>query len=399
MSSLNERLKQIRATQRARQTIPSTQPDRSSPPHHDDACQGSDPDVRSPSEPATEPRGARPREDEIESLLRAMRHVVAIESSQHAREDSYGSHMSNDSSEMAAWLADCTTDTDGQARNEEDADKVDERLVRAMARQTERFTEDAERAMRELRQDGSIPDINRKEATVPVQPTQDTTSRLVVERKDRPMLIRNASMEDDLADAMGLSTDNSEGGPVRESQQSQPDLVTEKEEDLRAILAKLRDTHILSPSKRLEGPNDVDSLSTGLLDLPNAPKERLSPASKTAGEGRDEWRVRHGVEGRDLSAFAELARLDATKLAAPSEKPKASSYRETQASRDTDDDPDRWCCICNEDAVVACTGCDDDLYCQACWNEGHDPMDEDERREHRRKTIISTGQKRPLLAA
>lgn len=40
-----------------------------------------------------------------------------------------------------------------------------------------------------------------------------------------------------------------------------------------------------------------------------------------------------------------------------------------------EEDPLPWCTICNEDAVLRCRGCDNDLYCRACYKEFH--YDED----------------------
>ncbi|KAI9635631.1 uncharacterized protein MKK02DRAFT_44329 [Dioszegia hungarica] len=48
-----------------------------------------------------------------------------------------------------------------------------------------------------------------------------------------------------------------------------------------------------------------------------------------------------------------------------------------------DEDLDSWCCICNKDATVQCAGCDDDVYCDECWRDGHGPGGEQGHRARR----------------
>ena len=57
---------------------------------------------------------------------------------------------------------------------------------------------------------------------------------------------------------------------------------------------------------------------------------------------------------------------------APPPKPKIS-----------DEEIESWCIICSEDATVRCLGCEGDLYCRGCWQEGHGKDAGLEERGHR----------------
>ncbi|WVR04280.1 hypothetical protein IAU60_001280 [Kwoniella sp. DSM 27419] len=72
--------------------------------------------------------------------------------------------------------------------------------------------------------------------------------------------------------------------------------------------------------------------------------------------------------------------------------PAPSTYNFPGYGADRDQDADSWCCICNADATIICAGCDDDLYCEECWRDGHGVGDGQERGHKARKFVYGRRQ-------
>lgn len=96
------------------------------------------------------------------------------------------------------------------------------------------------------------------------------------------------------------------------------------------------------------------------------------------------------------------------------ELPSVPSFAPSKASKDAatnniflqgngkaaDADVDTWCIICCDDATLRCIGCDGDLYCVNCWNEGHRGPDVGrEERGHKAMAFVKKDKKKPMKAA
>lgn len=124
-----------------------------------------------------------------------------------------------------------------------------------------------------------------------------------------------------------------------------------------------------TPSKAPEGE---DASAESSLSLPAAPTSLPTPPVM-----KDDFDMATAVDDALTARLAALSRdspspgpsgassLPSAPSFAPSKKPPV------KASKFTDEEIDSWCIICYANATVRCLGCDGDLYCQGCWNEGH----------------------------
>jgi hypothetical protein len=98
-----------------------------------------------------------------------------------------------------------------------------------------------------------------------------------------------------------------------------------------------------------EKRSEADSSVLNLPSVPSGPSTQATPSKDTDD---------------DL-----LARLNALKVgSAGTVGPRTGAWPSQDGK---DDDDETWCIICCDDATVKCLGCDGDLYCGNCWNEGH----------------------------
>lgn len=120
------------------------------------------------------------------------------------------------------------------------------------------------------------------------------------------------------------------------------------------------------------------------LSLPSAPTDLPPTPAKDGVAADEESDVDKGLAARFASLGLSKASAGDSNNNNGLDLPSAPSFNPTKKPANitkslpksnlpnyTDEDIDSWCCICNEDAAVRCLGCDGDLYCNGCWQEGH----------------------------
>ena len=118
-------------------------------------------------------------------------------------------------------------------------------------------------------------------------------------------------------------------------------------------------------------PETTDGPSSSNLELPSTPSNLPPPpaSSEPPSYEDSELETRFSKLGLNLPSTPKqtLSSKAKANVNASLKKAKAKSSLPKYA----DEDVDSWCCICNEDGEVRCLGCDGDIYCQNCWQEGH----------------------------
>lgn len=131
-----------------------------------------------------------------------------------------------------------------------------------------------------------------------------------------------------------------------------------------------KDADIAGRLAHLQGVQPVES--TGNLQLNDDSDEDEEKASQRLIQQlleEDKLDDRVAADGFQVPTGTKLQPKLTTNTI--SEKPHMDDLKHDPPRPQTDPDELAWCCICNEDAVLRCVDCDNDLYCKRCFREGH----------------------------
>ncbi|XP_063296295.1 abscission/NoCut checkpoint regulator isoform X1 [Pelobates fuscus] len=181
-------------------------------------------------------------------------------------------------------------------------------------------------------------------------------------------------------------------------------LEEEKRELLAQAAAELREENtrsekILDIAKRLAAlqGRDPDTVTKDSYTLPDSDEETDEAAIQRVLGQLSEEAVLDEASGFNIPPNQNSgtgSTRQAGKILPPKMVPaQPSSTRAplVSSSRDSDEEELPWCCICNEDAILRCHDCDNDLYCRRCFREGHNEFD---LKEHRTSSYRPPQKKR-----
>ncbi|KAF2721750.1 hypothetical protein K431DRAFT_284672 [Polychaeton citri CBS 116435] len=138
------------------------------------------------------------------------------------------------------------------------------------------------------------------------------------------------------------------------------------------------DDHLAHESYGQSGSPHAHTNESGTdprLELPSAPSE-LSfrppdhPTSPLSYKD-SELESRFSKLGLSLPSTPSTTPTARTKRSIKPDLPSSRQQGKSALPKYADEDIESWCCICNEDGEVRCLGCDSDIYCNNCWQEGH----------------------------
>lgn len=307
-------------------------------------------------------------EDDIEALIAQARDEVSIDG-QHGV--TYGNDEDYEEDlEVSVESRTGNLPSDDESR-ETIAQPISRRELDEVTAEARKLALEAQHGLQDLSRDGHGPPKQKQKA-----------GQLELEPREKPILTRASTgqdgsedLQDELADA--LASEIGEGESTRPSLKNhelvaEPVRAGDREPDpsyagqakgeareadellsrLALLRAGERPTASQSSSSLLpQRSASMESESfTDPFNLPSAPKNDPIRSSRDGREEEkeDDWRARHDVQGRDLSAFEKLVRLDANKLGEPSSRSigsKEGPLFKKQATNDNDEgDPDEWCC-------------------------------------------------------
>jgi len=200
---------------------------------------------------------------------------------------------------------------------------------------------------------------------------------LVKEAKDALLVDPEAETAVGDRDGSGAQTEWSDPGSIAEGDKARKteDQQDEEEADdyVKRVLAEIDMEKKFGPSEAEEAsaPASPEEQNTTSSDpgLPSTPSNLPPPPNSTKPPTYEDSELEARLSQLGLGGL----NLPSTPSAPPSAKPKVTADIKSKSNvqKYTDEDIDSWCCICNEDGEVRCLGCDNDIYCQQCWTEGH----------------------------
>ncbi|KAG0264652.1 hypothetical protein DFQ27_001104 [Actinomortierella ambigua] len=192
------------------------------------------------------------------------------------------------------------------------------------------------------------------------------------------------SQLDKMQDDFLLSGSLGGGGSTRAADDMEVQAILDQARGAAALEAQYGSIH----QQRL---SDLNARYQALARDSPVPRRPASAGSQKSGTGGGSSAASRKSTPSTTSSTTTAVAAAASDLGPP---PKPIDLQELTGGLD-DENPDDWCCICNEDAAWKCPGCDNDLYCSECFRESHVGPDADwELKRHRPMAFVKSTKNR-----